>query len=105
MEIHLQELECQRKQSAEALDALRDSELRYRRLFESAKDGILILHGHSGEITDVNPFLIKLLDYPREEFIGRTLWDIGPFRNIEASKAAFSGASGQRICPLRRFAA
>jgi signal transduction histidine kinase len=29
------------------------------------------------------------LDYPREDFIGRTLWDIGPFRNIEASKEAF----------------
>jgi PAS domain S-box-containing protein len=70
-------------------DALRASEARYRRLFESAQDGILILDGKSGLITDVNPFLVNLLDYPREEFIGRTLWDIGPFRHVEASKAAF----------------
>jgi two-component system, cell cycle sensor histidine kinase and response regulator CckA len=69
--------------------ALRDSEARYRRLFETAQDGILILDAHSGLIIDVNPFLITLLDYPREEFIGKALWDIGPFRNIEASKAAF----------------
>src|SRR6202171_2187609 len=74
------------KQEATALGA---SEARYRRLFETAQDGILILDGQSGLIIDVNPFLVNLLDYSREEFIGKTLWDIGPFRNIEASKAAF----------------
>ena len=74
------------KQAEEALGA---SQARYRRLFETAQDGILILDGHSGLIIDVNPFLVNLLDYSREEFIGKTLWDIGPFRNIEASKAAF----------------
>ena len=70
-------------------DALRASEARYRRLFETAQDGILILDAHSGLITDVNPFLIRLLDYPREDFLGKTLWDIGPFRQIQESKAAF----------------
>ncbi len=70
-------------------EVLRASETRYRRLFETAQDGILILDGHTGLITDVNPFLINLLDYPREEFIGKSLWDIGPFRNIEATKTAF----------------
>ena len=76
----------ERNQAEKALGA---SEARYRRLFETAQDGILILDGRSGLITDVNPFLVNLLDYSREEFIGKTLWDIGPFRNIEASKAAF----------------
>ena len=47
-------------------EALRLSELRYRRLFETAQDGILILDANSGEIMDVNPFLIDLLDYPFE---------------------------------------
>src|ERR1700735_4473915 len=70
-------------------DALRASEARYRRLFETAQDGILILDAHSGLIIDVNPFLVNLLDYPREEFIGKTLWDIGPFKQIQESKAAF----------------
>ncbi|HEY4763793.1 MAG TPA: PAS domain S-box protein, partial [Candidatus Sulfotelmatobacter sp.] len=70
-------------------DALRDSEARYRRLFETAQDGILILDGYSGLITDVNPFLMSLLDYPREEFIGKILWDIGPFKQIQESKEAF----------------
>ena len=75
-------LECK-----DADDALRASEARYRRLFETAQDGILILDAHSGLITDVNPFLIRLLDYPREDFLGKTLWDIGPFRQIQESKA------------------
>jgi PAS domain S-box-containing protein len=73
----------------EVEDALRASEARYRRLFETAQDGILILDAHTGFITDVNPFLISLLDYSREDFIGKTLWDIGPFRQIQESKEAF----------------
>jgi len=67
----------------DADDALRTSEARYRRLFESAQDGLLILDAHTGRITDVNPFLIRLLDYPREEFLGKTLWDIGPFKQVQ----------------------
>ena len=70
-------------------EALRASEARYRRLFETVQDGILILDARSGLITDVNPFLIRLLDYPREDFIGKTLLDIGPFKQIQESKAAF----------------
>jgi formate hydrogenlyase transcriptional activator len=68
---------------------LRDSETRYRCLFESAQDGILILDAETGKIADVNPFLIAMLGYSFEEFLGKKLWEIGPFRNMEASKAAF----------------
>ena len=49
--------------------SLRDSELRYRRLFEAAQDGILILDAKTGMIEDVNPYLIKMLGYSREEFV------------------------------------
>jgi len=72
-----------------SLQALGDSEARYRRLFETAQDGVLILDARTGLITDVNPFLMKLLDYSLEEFLGKALWEIGLFRDIEASKAAF----------------
>jgi PAS domain S-box-containing protein len=70
-------------------EALRGSEVRYRRLFETAKDGILILDAETGEITDVNPFLIDMLGYSRHELQGKKLWEIGAFRDIEASRAAF----------------
>jgi PAS domain S-box-containing protein len=80
-----------RTQSAEDYwtQALRISELRYRRLFETAQDGILILDANSGEIMDVNPFLIDLLDYPFEELRGRKLWEIGQFKDIAANRTAF----------------
>src|ERR1700730_1184620 len=65
------------------------SELRYRRLFETAQDGILILDAQSGEIIDANPFLLDLLDYPFESMIGRQLWEIGLFEDIAANQAAF----------------
>ena len=60
-----------------AEEALRASELRYRRLFETAKDGILILDAKTGQITDVNPFLVNMLGYSYDEFIGTPLWEIG----------------------------
>jgi PAS domain S-box-containing protein/putative nucleotidyltransferase with HDIG domain len=69
--------------------SLKDSELRYRRLFEAAQDGILILDARTGMIEDVNPFLIKMLGYSREEFIEKKLWEVGAFKDIKASKEAF----------------
>jgi two-component system cell cycle sensor histidine kinase/response regulator CckA len=77
------------KNPALSEDALKDSETRYRRLFETAQDGILILDAETGAIVDVNPFLMSLLDYSREEFVGKELWQIGLFKDIEASKDAF----------------
>lgn len=72
-----------------ALEALQDSEKRYRRLFESAKDGILILDAHTGKVVDVNPFLLKLLGYSYDEVYGKHIWEIGVFKDIAASKDAF----------------
>jgi PAS domain S-box-containing protein len=70
-------------------EALQDSEKRYRRLFESAKDGILILDADTGKVVDVNPFLVRLLGYPYDTLCGKHLWDIGVFKDIAASKEAF----------------
>lgn len=68
---------------------LQNSEIRYRRLFQSAKDGILILDFVTGVIVDVNPFLVNLMGYSREEILGKELWELGAFKNIDDSKAAF----------------
>ena len=54
------------------------AEARYRRLFEAAKDGILIADANTGEITDTNPFLERLSGYRREELVGKRLWEIAP---------------------------
>jgi PAS domain S-box-containing protein len=71
------------------LEALRASELRYRRLFESAKDGILILDAINGQIVDANPFLIEMLGYSKDELVGKELWEMGAFKDIIASREAF----------------
>src|SRR6202041_1723353 len=64
----------------------RASELSYRRLFEAAKDGILILEIDTGRITDVNPFLFKLLGFSRDEMVGKTVGELSPFKDIESNK-------------------
>ncbi len=69
--------------------SLKDSELRYRRLFEAAQDGILILDAETGMIDDANPYLIKMLGYSRAEFIKKKLWEVGAFKDIDASQVAF----------------
>jgi PAS domain S-box-containing protein/putative nucleotidyltransferase with HDIG domain len=71
------------------MQKLKDSELRYRRLFETAQDGILILDAKTGMIEDVNPYLMKMLGYSREEFVKKKLWEVGAFKDVEASKEAF----------------
>jgi len=67
---------------------LRDSEERYRRLFESAKDGILILDFVTGAIIDANPFMTELLGYSTAELEGKELWEIGLFADKAGSEAA-----------------
>jgi PAS domain S-box-containing protein len=69
---------------------LASSEVRYRRLFESAKDGILILDANTGRVVDVNPYLIEMLGISKEELTGRELWEIVAFKDIIGSKLAFA---------------
>jgi PAS domain S-box-containing protein len=69
--------------------AMKDSEVRYRRLFETAKDGILILDADMGKVIDANPFMTTLLGYSHDEFLGKELWEIGLFRDIKESRAAY----------------
>lgn len=68
--------------------ALKDSEIRYRRLFETAKDGILIFDTESKRITDANPYMSELLGYSNEHFLGKELWEIGLFSDKAANEAA-----------------
>jgi two-component system sensor histidine kinase UhpB len=76
-----------------SLDAAREAaerrelEIRYRRLFETAQDGILILDAGNGQITDVNPYLVEMLGFSRDEIIGKTVADISPDKDIESNRA------------------
>ncbi len=70
-------------------EELKRSETRYRRLFETAQDGIVLLDADTGQILDVNPFLLKILGYSHKDFLGKKLWEIGPFSDMTASKLRF----------------
>jgi PAS domain S-box-containing protein len=74
---------------SEEAPAVPCSETRYRRLFESSHDGILILDFEDRTIMDANPFIEKLLGYAHHELIGKELWEIGLVRDREASQRAF----------------
>ncbi len=84
------ELEAAGIQRQRVAAVVQVSEARYRRLFETAQDGILMLNANTGRITDVNPCLMKLLGYSRGEFLGKRLWEIGLFKDSAATRAAFS---------------
>ncbi len=81
--------EEQRKRT-QAEEFLHASEVRYRRLFETAKDGILILDAATGMVVDVNPFLIELLGLSHESFLGKEIWKLGFFKDIVANVAKFA---------------
>ena len=69
--------------------ALQASEISYRRLFETAQDGILILNAETGQINDVNPYMIDMLHYSYEEFVGKKLWEVSPFKDTALNQEAF----------------
>jgi PAS domain S-box-containing protein len=70
-------------------EKLKTSEVMYRRLFEAARDGILILDADTGMVVDVNPFLIKMLGYSRDQFLGKIIWELGFFKDNAANKLNF----------------
>jgi len=83
------ELDFQNEEKEKRADELITSETRYQRLFEAARDGILILDAETGMIVDVNPFLIEMLGYSHQAFLGKAIWDIGSFKDIIANKDNF----------------
>jgi PAS domain S-box-containing protein len=85
-----------RRKRKEAEEALKASETSYRRLFESAKDGILLLDADTGQITDVNPYLIEMLGYSHNELLGKKLWKIGLFKHIAENQVGFQKLQSEK---------
>jgi diguanylate cyclase (GGDEF)-like protein/PAS domain S-box-containing protein len=76
----------QNKKPSKTIEA---SEVKFRRMFESSHDGILLIDGETGEIMEVNPFFSLLLGYPKNEVIGETLWECDPFKRVIGNRDAF----------------
>ena len=89
LRLHLADVKKSRFDTRNSLKSLQASEIRYRRLFETAQDGILILNAETGQIDDVNPYMIDMLHYSYEEFLGKQLWEVSPFKDTALNRAAF----------------
>jgi PAS domain S-box-containing protein len=70
-------------------DKVRASEIRYRRLFEAAQDGVLLLDPGTRKITDVNPLMTKLLGHRQDQLVGKELHEIGLLTDEAASREMF----------------
>jgi len=75
--------------------ALEDTAVRFRRLFETARDGILLVDPLTGQIVEANPFMEELLGYCRAEFVGKQLYEIGMYEDEAANRAAFAELLGK----------
>jgi diguanylate cyclase (GGDEF)-like protein/PAS domain S-box-containing protein len=79
-------LRAQQRQLITRNAQLHASEVRYRRLFETANDGILLLDLETGKVTDVNASLVDMLGYSRDHFLNQRLCDVLPFKDIPACR-------------------
>jgi PAS domain S-box-containing protein len=73
------------------------AEIQYRRLFESAKDAILVIDADSELVIDVNPFFVELSRYPRTEIVGKAFWEIPPFRKADEGRRLVPESTGKEV--------
>ncbi len=66
----------------DATERREKAEIRFQRLFETAKDGIVVVDRETESIVDVNPFFLHLTGYGREEIMGKRLSDAAPFTGL-----------------------
>ena len=78
-------------------------EEKYRRLFEAAQDGILLLDAGTGVISDANPVIEEMFGYSPAELIGKKLWETGPFKNAFTNQAAFLKLQKKNVPVLRMY--
>jgi len=72
-----------------AAESIKISETRYRRLFETAREGILILDAETGEVIEINPFLVEMLGIPADKFVGQKILELDALKGIFANQADF----------------
>ena len=77
-------------ESKTSANRIKLSEIRYRRLFEAAHDGVLLLDPATNKITDANPFMTSLLGYSKDQLVGKELFEIGFPKDETFSRTAFA---------------
>ena len=73
----------------QALDALKNKEAQYRRLFEAAQEGILMIDFQTGKIMDANPYIAHFMGFTLNEIVGKELWEIGFILNKALAQQSY----------------
>ncbi len=73
----------------ELLDAVQQSEARYRAVFDASRDSLVIADAQTGMLLDANPAALSLLDRSIEEIRSLHQKDIHASEDVVAGKAAF----------------
>jgi len=85
-------------------DLLKESEARYRRLFDTATDGLLLMDAHTGEVLDVNFHALDFLGCARPETLGGKLWEISGLKSLVPDKSAFLNLAAQEVTHIKDLA-
>ncbi|MGM0567964.1 MAG: PAS domain S-box protein [Elusimicrobiota bacterium] len=64
-----------------AEEALKNSEERFRRAFETSNDGLLLVHKTKGDILEANKAAWNMLDCSEEEILKKKIWEVGVTEN------------------------
>ncbi len=83
---------------AQADEALRESEERYRELFELESDAIVLVDNESGKILEVNAAAMVLYGYSREEWLSMNHTDV----SVEPDKTRQAAVDQLTRIPVRR---
>ncbi len=62
----------------------------YKRLFETSRDGLLILDADTGRVTNANSFFFQLTGHTEKEIIGKKFWNIRALKGDKRFREALS---------------
>jgi PAS domain S-box-containing protein len=89
----------------QALDALAESEEKYRQLFESDSDAVMIFDAETQQFEDANPATLSLFGYSKDEFLSLKVEDISAEKDqtrLAVEKVSKAAAYNMKV-PLRYF--
>lgn len=81
-------MKIRRRGRAVVTDRKQAAETRYRRLFESARDGIVLVDAATARIIDLNPYVEQCFGYSRGELVGRKVWGTEPLNGLPQARTA-----------------
>jgi PAS domain S-box-containing protein len=83
------------KNSSNDLRHLRESEEKYRKMFERANDAIFTIDPETAEVLEANPKAEEMTGYSASELVGMNAWDLHPPEEHERARQLFDDVSSE----------